>query len=47
MNPWYMHSPFVYSGWRAPPFYTFRSVGQMAVAKKDAIPNALYALELY
>jgi hypothetical protein len=23
MNPWYMHSPFAYSGWRAPPFYTF------------------------
>jgi hypothetical protein len=23
MNSWYMHSPFVYSGWGTPPFYTF------------------------
>jgi hypothetical protein len=22
-NPWYIYSPFVYSGWGAPPFYSF------------------------
>jgi hypothetical protein len=31
----------------APPFYTFLSFGQMVMAKKDAIRNGLYTLELY
>lgn len=44
MNPWYMHSPFVYLDWGTPPFYTFCSV---VMAEKDAIRNDLYALELY
>jgi hypothetical protein len=47
MNPCCMHSPFVYSGRGAPPFYTFWSIDQMVMAEKDAIQNGLYALELY
>jgi hypothetical protein len=26
MSMWYMHSPFAYSGWGTPPFYTFCSI---------------------
>jgi hypothetical protein len=47
MNPWYMHSPFTYSGWRAPPFYTFWPIDQMVIAEKDVIQNDLYASKLY
>jgi hypothetical protein len=47
VNPWYMHSPFSYLGCGAPPFYTFWSIDQMVIPKKDAIQNGLDALELY
>jgi hypothetical protein len=47
MNPWYMRTPFVYSGWGAPPFYSFCSIDQMITAEKDAILNDIYALGLY
>jgi hypothetical protein len=47
MNPWYMRTPFVYSGWGTPPFYSFWFIDQMVTIEKDAILNGLYALGLY
>jgi hypothetical protein len=47
MNLCYMHSPFAYSGRKAPQFYTFWLIDQMVMDEKDAILNCLYALEFH